>query len=56
MSDWNDENEGPREDAPNPTQQAIDESGPSDEPVDTAWEDTENSPHEGEAGQRDDVA
>jgi hypothetical protein len=56
LSDWNDENEGPREDAPNPTQEAIDAGGASNLPVDEAWEETENTPHEGEAGQRDDVA
>jgi hypothetical protein len=38
------EREGPREDAPNPTQQAIDEEGPSDKPVDVGgWEDNEPS-------------
>ena len=37
MSDH--ENEGPREDAPNPTQEAIDAEGPSDKPVDVGgWE------------------
>jgi hypothetical protein len=52
MSDSNDENQGPREDAPNPTQEAIDEGGPSDQPVDVGgWEDNEPSPHAGEEGQ-----
>jgi hypothetical protein len=63
--------EGPREEAPNPTQEAIDEEGASDQPVDVGgwteepgdeasdvvgWEETESSPHQGEAGQSDDVA
>jgi hypothetical protein len=56
MSDWNDETDGPREDAPNPTQEAIDEDGPSGDLVDVGWEDTEDSPHEGEEGQSGDVA
>jgi hypothetical protein len=51
------ENEGPREDAPNPTQEAIDEEGPSDKPVDVGgWEDNEPSTHAGEAGQADEPA
>jgi hypothetical protein len=50
------ETEEPREDAPNPTQEAIDEEGASDKPVDVGWEETESSPHAGEAGQSDDVA
>jgi hypothetical protein len=51
------ETEGPREDAPNPTQEAIDQEGPSDELVDVGgWEETESSPHAGEAGQSGDVA
>jgi hypothetical protein len=29
---------GPREDEPNETQQAIDEAGPSNRPVDVRWE------------------
>jgi hypothetical protein len=41
----------PREDAPNPTQEAIDEGGPSDKPADVDWEETESSPHAGEEGQ-----
>jgi hypothetical protein len=42
---------------PNPTQEAIDEEGPSDEPVDVGgWEDNEPSTHAGEGGQSDDVA
>jgi hypothetical protein len=57
MSDRNGENQGPREDAPNPTQEAIDEDGPSDQPVDVGgWEETEDSPHEGEEGQATDPA
>jgi hypothetical protein len=57
MSDRNGDSEGPREDAPNPTQEAIDEEGASDKPVDVGgWEETEASPHAGEAGQSDDVA
>ena len=56
MSDWNDENDGPREDAPNPTQQAIDEGGASDQPADASWSEeswgeTESAPHEGEEGE-----
>jgi hypothetical protein len=46
----------PREDAPNPTQEAIDEGGPSDKPADVDWEETESSPHAGEAGQSQDPA
>jgi hypothetical protein len=53
MSERNDET--PREDAPNPTQEAIDGGGPTEEPVDVGWE-TEDSPHEGEEGQAGDVA
>ncbi len=46
------ENEAPREDAPNPTQDAIDQDGPSDKPADVGgWEDNEPSTHAGEAGQ-----
>ena len=57
MSDWQDESEGPREDAPNPTQERIDEGGASDQPVDVGgWTETEDAPHEGEEGQQDDVA
>jgi hypothetical protein len=44
-------NESWREDAPNPTQEAIDEEGPEDRPVDVDWEETESSPHQGEEGQ-----
>ena len=58
MSDWNEQSDGPREDAPNPTQQAIDEAGPSDQPVDVGgWDENEDdTPHEGEEGQAGDVA
>jgi hypothetical protein len=42
------ENDGPLEDAPNPTQQAIDEEGASDKPVDVGWDETADSPHQGE--------
>lgn len=58
MSEHNGDSEGPREDAPTPTQEAIDEEGASDKPaVDVGdWEETEASPHAGEAGQADDVA
>jgi hypothetical protein len=49
-------NEAPREDAPNPTQEAIDEEGPSDKPADIGWEDNEPSTHAGEGGQSDDVS
>jgi hypothetical protein len=45
-----------REDAPNPTQEAIDEDAPSERPVDVEWEETESSPHAGEEGQREDTA
>jgi hypothetical protein len=41
---------------PNPTQEAIDQEGPSDQPVDVGWEDNEPSTHAGEGGQTDDVA
>jgi hypothetical protein len=43
--------EGWREEAPNPTQEQIDEGGPSDVPADIDWEETEAAPHEGEEGQ-----
>jgi hypothetical protein len=48
MSDTDDR----REDAPSPTQEAIDEGGPSDQPVDVDWEETEPTPHQGEEGQQ----
>jgi hypothetical protein len=49
--------ESETEDGRNPTQEAIDEEGASDKPVDVGgWEETEPSPHAGEAGQSDDVA
>jgi hypothetical protein len=45
------------EDTRNPTQEAIDQEGPGDEPVDVGgWEDNEPSTHAGEGGQSDDVA
>jgi hypothetical protein len=51
------ESDGPREDAPNPTQEQIDREGPSDQPVDVGgWEDNEPSAHSGEGGQTGDVA
>jgi hypothetical protein len=51
------DNEGTREREPNPTQEAIDQEGPSDQPVDVGgWEDNESSTHAGEGGQSDDVA
>jgi hypothetical protein len=57
MSDMERESDEPREDAPNPTQEAIDEEGPSDRPVDVGgWEDNEPSTHAGEGGQGSDVA
>ena len=56
MSDPQSDTEGPREDAPNPTQEAIDEEGPSDRPADVDWEETESSPHAREAGQAGAVA
>ena len=49
--------EGTREQEPNPTQEAIDQEGPSDQPADVGgWEDNEPSTHAGEGGQTDDVA
>jgi hypothetical protein len=49
--------EGTREREPNQTQEAIDQEGPSDQPVDVGgWEDNEPSTHAGEGGQSDDVA
>ena len=49
--------EGTREREPNPTQEAIDQDEPSDQPVDVGgWEDNEPSTHAGEGGQTDDVA
>ncbi|HEX7254812.1 MAG TPA: hypothetical protein VF236_02690 [Gaiellaceae bacterium] len=58
MSELDDrENEGPRESEPNPTQEAIDEAGASDEPVDVSgWDDNEPSTHAGEGGQGGDAA
>ena len=56
MEEGQSENEAPREDAPNPTQEAIDEGGASDQPVDIGWEDNEPSTHAGEAGQADEPA
>ena len=44
MSDWNDENEGP----PGDTEEAGTDAG--------GWDDTQDSPHEGEEGQAGDVA
>ncbi len=44
MSDQAQDDQGPREDEPNPTQEAIDAEGPSDKPVDVGgWEDNEPS-------------
>ena len=51
MEEGQSESEAPREDAPNPTQEAIDEGGASDQPVDIGWEETASSPHQGESGQ-----
>lgn len=51
MEEAESEYEAPREDAPNPTQEAIDQDGPSDRPVDIGWEETASSPHQGETGQ-----
>jgi hypothetical protein len=49
--------EGTREREPNPTQEAIDQDGSSDQPVDVGgWEDNEPSTHAGEGAQTDDVA
>ena len=51
------EHEGPRESEPNPTQEAIDREGPSDQPVDVGgWEENEPSTHAGEGGQAGDAA
>jgi hypothetical protein len=50
MEEGQSENEAPREDAPNPTQETIDD-GASDQPVDIGWEETASSPHQGESGQ-----
>ena len=41
---------------PNPTQEAIDEEGPSDQPVDVGGWEEEPSTHAGEGGQSDDIA
>jgi len=70
-----DEHDGegrPRESHPNPTQQRMDEEGPSGAPADASWDEarsgetdapheeqepeTLHEPHEGEEGQRDDAA
>jgi hypothetical protein len=63
--------ERPRESAPNPTQQRMDEEGTEGAPVDASWDEddwgstdtsglddseTERVPHEGEEGQAGDVA
>ena len=57
MSDMRSDTDGPRESEPNPTQEAIDEEGASDQPVDVGgWEETEPSTHEGEASPGEDVA
>jgi hypothetical protein len=55
------EEERPREDEPNPTQQGMDEEGTQGAPADASWDEskwgeTERSPHQGEAGQADEVA
>jgi len=51
------DNEGTREREPNRTQEAIDQEGPSDQPVDVGgWEGNEPSKHAGEGGHSDDVA
>jgi hypothetical protein len=64
------EEERPREDEPNPTQQRMDEEGTAGAPVDVSWDEdewgsseatglddaeTERVPHEGEEGQAGDV-
>ena len=41
----------PREEGTNPTQQRMDEEGTEGAPVDVSWDETEDSPHEGEEGQ-----
>jgi hypothetical protein len=61
MSEWGDQTDAPQEDAPNPTQQEIDERGPSSQPADASWGEeswgeTQGTPHEGEDGQAGDVA
>jgi hypothetical protein len=56
MEEAESENEAPREDAPNPTQEAIDEGGASDQPADVGWEETADTPHQGEAGQSQEPA
>jgi hypothetical protein len=62
--------ERPREDEPNPTQERMDEEGAEGKPVDVSWDEsdfgstgsksgddeTERVPHEGEEGQAGDVA
>ena len=45
------EEERPREEGENPTQQRMDEEGTEAKPVDVDWDETEDSPHEGEQGQ-----
>jgi hypothetical protein len=65
------EEERPREDEPNPTQERMDEEGTEGAPVDASWDEaewgstetndgdepeTERSPHQGEEGQAGDVA
>jgi hypothetical protein len=50
------EEDRPRESSPNPTQQRMDEEGPSSKPADVSWDEdswgeTEASPHQGEQGQ-----
>ena len=62
--------ERPREDEPNPTQQRMDEEGTEGKPVDASWDESDwgdtgtsgageatgRVPHEGEEGQAGDVA
>jgi len=45
------EEERPREEVKNPTQERMDEEGTEPRPVDVEWDETEDTPHEGEEGQ-----
>jgi hypothetical protein len=73
MSHHDHDTEGrPRESYPNPTQERMDEEGPSDAPADASWDEgrwgetdapheeqepqTLRVPHEGVEGQQDDAA
>jgi hypothetical protein len=49
--EWESGEEQIDEEGRNPTQKRIDEEGAEDRPVDAAWEETSDEPHQGEEGQ-----